>query len=448
MVIVEFNLAKFCSSRLFRLVKFASLCAFTNIPLSNTSVELVHYHVITGFVEDLNVNVVGQQCSYVNHYFRSIWLLQRVASRKLWKKVKPLEDLQPYANPRNKYPDHFINSLRSDVIIVKDLPPKLKENRKRKRCPMFKPQKAASPEYYIKEVLPKLRKGRVIGLVVVDGGCLKPILPHKLAEYQRLRCRVAFQALHFRSEVLALAHQMVKKLRSSGKPYLAYHPGLVRDTLAYQGCAELFQICDLVTISRLLNATLVIPEIQESSNSKGIGSEFKSFSYIYNVDHFINSLRSDVIIVKDLPPKLKENRKRKRCPMFKPQKAASPEYYIKEVLPKLRKGRVIGLVVVDGGCLKPILPHKLAEYQRLRCRVAFQALHFRSEVLALAHQMVKKLRSSGKPYLAYHPGLVRDTLAYQGCAELFQCFQNRTGQASTGNREVGRFEVQPNRFLA
>ncbi|GKE42338.1 embryo sac development arrest 30-like protein isoform X1 [Tanacetum coccineum] len=30
-------------------------------------------------------------------------------------------------------------------------------------------------------------------------------------------------------------------LRSSGQPYLAYHPGLVRDTLAYQGCAEIFQ---------------------------------------------------------------------------------------------------------------------------------------------------------------------------------------------------------------
>jgi hypothetical protein len=29
-------------------------------------------------------------------------------------------------------------------------------------------------------------------------------------------------------------------------------------------------ICDLVTISRLLNATLVIPELQESLRSKGI----------------------------------------------------------------------------------------------------------------------------------------------------------------------------------
>lgn len=33
------------------------------------------------------------------------------------------------------------------------------------------------------------------------------------------------------------------RLRAAGQPYLAYHPGLVRDTLAYHGCAELFQVC-------------------------------------------------------------------------------------------------------------------------------------------------------------------------------------------------------------
>lgn len=34
---------------------------------------------------------------------------------------------------------------------------------------------------------------------------------------------------------------MVERLRAWGQPYLAFHPGLVRDTLAYHGCAELFQ---------------------------------------------------------------------------------------------------------------------------------------------------------------------------------------------------------------
>ncbi|XP_023755286.1 protein EMBRYO SAC DEVELOPMENT ARREST 30 isoform X1 [Lactuca sativa] len=260
--------------------------------LANTSAELVQYHVMTGFLEDLNVNVMGKQGG---------------ASRKLWKKVKPLEALQPYANPRKKYP------------------------------------------------VPVHKNNGFIHAKIFGG---------------------------------------FEKIRSS--------------------------ICDLVTISRLLNATLVIPELQESVNSKGIGSEFKSFSYLYNEEHLINSLKNDVIIVKDLPPKLKEARKRKECPIFKPKSSASPEYYVKQVLPKLKKGKVIGLVIIDGSCLQAILPPKLAEYQRLRCRVAFHALNFRPEILALTHQMLKRLRASGQPYLAYHPGLVRDSLAYQGCSELFQ----------------------------
>ncbi|KAK2391762.1 rhamnogalacturonan I rhamnosyltransferase [Trifolium repens] len=62
-----------------------------------------------------------------------------------------------------------------------------------------------------------------------------------MAEIQRLRCRVSFQALQFRPEIQMLGRRMVNKLRSLGQPFLAYHPGLLRETLAYNGCAELFQ---------------------------------------------------------------------------------------------------------------------------------------------------------------------------------------------------------------
>ncbi|KAI7724420.1 hypothetical protein M8C21_017263 [Ambrosia artemisiifolia] len=260
--------------------------------VANTSVELVQYSVMTRFIEDLNIEAAGKQ---------------RIRSRRLWGKVKSLEVLQPYANPRSKYPV---------------------------------PVEESNGYIYAK----------IFG------------------EFE--------------------------KIRSS--------------------------ICDLVAISRLLNATLVIPEIQESTSSKGISSEFKSFSYLYNEEQFIASLKNDIIIVKNLPLKLKEARKRKEFPTFKPKKLASPDYYIKELLPELKKSKVIGLVIMDGGCLQPILSSKWVEYQRLRCRVAFHALHFRPEILELAHLMVKRLRASGQPYLAYHPGLVRDSLARKGCAELFQ----------------------------
>ncbi|KAL8166695.1 hypothetical protein V2J09_008194 [Rumex salicifolius] len=179
-------------------------------------------------------------------------------------------------------------------------------------------------------------------------------------------------------------------------------------------------IPDLVAVSRLLNATLVIPEIQESSHLNGISSEYTSFSYLYNEDQFIAALKNDVIIVKSLPPKLKEARRQKHLPVFKPTRSTAPSYYLDEVLPMLKKSKVIGLVLMDGGCLQDILPPNMIEYQRLRCRVAFQALRFRPEILALGHQMVERLKAADQPYLAYNPGLVRDTLAYHGCSELFQ----------------------------
>ncbi|CDP11928.1 unnamed protein product [Coffea canephora] len=179
-------------------------------------------------------------------------------------------------------------------------------------------------------------------------------------------------------------------------------------------------ICDLVAVARLLNATLVIPEIQQSIRSKGISSNFKSFSYIYNEEQFIAALATDVIIVKDLPPNHKDARKQKQFPTFRPQHSAPPSFYLTNVLPKLKKAKVVGLIVTDGGCLQSILPNSLGEYQRLRCRVAFHALQFRSEIVALGRLMVQRLRYPGHPYLSYHPGLIRDTLAYHGCAELFQ----------------------------
>ncbi|KAJ4965382.1 hypothetical protein NE237_017231 [Protea cynaroides] len=141
-------------------------------------------------------------------------------------------------------------------------------------------------------------------------------------------------------------------------------------------------ICDLVTITRLLNDTLVIPEIQGSTHSKGISAKFQSFSYLYNEEQFIAALSNDVIIVKSLPDSLKEARKRKVFPLFKP------------------KSSVIGLVLTNGGCLQLNLPPSLFEYQRLRCWVAFHALHFRPEIQALGHRIVERNLNRLNPTVA------------------------------------------------
>ncbi|KAK2972778.1 hypothetical protein RJ640_027873 [Escallonia rubra] len=179
-------------------------------------------------------------------------------------------------------------------------------------------------------------------------------------------------------------------------------------------------ICDAVVIARLLNATLVIPEIQSTTSSKGISSEFKSFAYLYNEDQFMAALSKDVSIIKTLPKNLKGARRKKEIPSFKVPCSASPFFYLRHVLPVLNKHSVVELVVSDGGCLQAILPPHLEEYQRLRCRVAFHALRFRQEVQELATRTLNRLRAPGRPFIAYDPGMTRDALAYYGCAELFQ----------------------------
>ncbi|KAJ0813997.1 hypothetical protein HanPSC8_Chr17g0780291 [Helianthus annuus] len=232
--------------------------------LANTSAELVQYNVMTGFVEDLNINAAGKQ---------------GVASRKLWKKVKSLEALQPYANPRNKYPGN-------DRSFERDLPQK---------------SNLAS--------VPQNQNNGFIHAKIFGG---------------------------------------FEKIRSSASQCYSGHPG---DSRKYKFQRHRVHIIYYIQ-TKTEEHHLFIYFIVESFAIIPCSSEFKSFSYLYNVDHFITSLRSDVIIVKDLPPVLKAARKRKACPIFKPQNSASLDYYIKKVLPKLKQGKLIGLVLVNGGCLQ------------------------------------------------------------------------------------------------
>lgn len=81
-------------------------------------------------------------------------------------------------------------------------------------------------------------------------------------------------------------------------------------------------------------------------------SRFKSFSYIYNEDQFIAALSNEVVVVKSLPDNLKEDRKKNKFPILPLKRSASPSFYIKEVLPKLKEAKVVGFIIADGGCLE------------------------------------------------------------------------------------------------
>ncbi|KAH7435940.1 hypothetical protein KP509_06G084800 [Ceratopteris richardii] len=177
-------------------------------------------------------------------------------------------------------------------------------------------------------------------------------------------------------------------------------------------------ICDFVLIARLLNVTLVIPELLEVSSATGISSTYRGFNYIYDEMHFIMTLKRDVSVVKSLPKKHSGIRKQKMS--IKSSPASTPSFYMKTFLPILKERGAVYFVISGGGCLQSKLPEQMVDYQRLRCRVAFEALRFRKEVQELGFRMVQRLQALGQPYLAYHPGLERDSLAFHGCAERFQ----------------------------
>ncbi|KAI4344555.1 hypothetical protein L6164_011769 [Bauhinia variegata] len=61
-------------------------------------------------------------------------------------------------------------------------------------------------------------------------------------------------------------------------------------------------ICDMVTIARYLNVTLIVPELDNTS----FWNDHSQFQDIFDVNYFITSLRDQVRILKELPPQQKK----------------------------------------------------------------------------------------------------------------------------------------------
>lgn len=83
-------------------------------------------------------------------------------------------------------------------------------------------------------------------------------------------------------------------------------------------------ICDMVTVARLLNLTLVVPELDKTS----FWADPSDFEDIFDVGHFIESLRDEVRIVKRLPKRF--SRKYGFQPLEMPPVSWSSEKYYLE----------------------------------------------------------------------------------------------------------------------
>jgi len=165
----------------------------------------------------------------------------------------------------------------------------------------------------------------------------------------------------------------------------------------------LWQISDMVAVARILNATLIIPELDK----KSFWHDRSNFSDVFDEEHFINSLANDVKVEKKLPKELVKAPKSVRY--FKSWSGV--DYYQDEISPLWDHRQVIRAAKSDSRLANNYLP---ADIQKLRCRAFFQALRFAPPIEALGKLLVERMRSFG-PYIALHLRYEKDMLAFSGC---------------------------------
>ncbi|KAF5958479.1 hypothetical protein HYC85_005704 [Camellia sinensis] len=132
-------------------------------------------------------------------------------------------------------------------------------------------------------------------------------------------------------------------------------------------------ICDMVAIARYLNVTLIVPELDKTS----FWNDPSEFQDIFDVDHFIKSLRDEVRILKELPPRLKRRVKLGMYYSLPPVSWSDISYYHHQILRLVKKYKVVHLNKTDARLANNGLP---LEIQKLRCRVNYSALRFTSQI--------------------------------------------------------------------
>jgi len=137
----------------------------------------------------------------------------------------------------------------------------------------------------------------------------------------------------------------------------------------------------MVAIARYLNVTLVVPELDKTS----FWADPSEFKDIFDVDHFITSLRDEVRILKELPPRLKHRVQQGMVPSMPPVSWSNISYYLHQILPLIQKYKVLHLNKTDARLANNGLP---LEIQKLRCRANYHALRFTAKIEELGRRLL------------------------------------------------------------
>ncbi|CAA7404851.1 unnamed protein product [Spirodela intermedia] len=152
-------------------------------------------------------------------------------------------------------------------------------------------------------------------------------------------------------------------------------------------------ICNGVAVAKILNATLILPELKQDQ----IWKDKTKFEDIFDVDHFINYLKNDVRIVREIPFNVPIREYVRNIP-----KHASAQFYIDNVLPRLKEKRMMSLKpFVDRLGYENVPP----EINKLRCRVNYHAFKFLPDIETMSDKLAARMRNrtgGSNPYMALH----------------------------------------------
>ncbi|XP_020547460.1 uncharacterized protein At1g04910 [Sesamum indicum] len=160
-------------------------------------------------------------------------------------------------------------------------------------------------------------------------------------------------------------------------------------------------ICNAVAVAKIMNATLILPVLKQDQ----IWKDQTKFEDIFDVDHFIDYLKNDVRIVRDIPEWFTDKaelftsirRTVKNIPKYAPA-----QFYIDNVLPRIKEKRIMALKPFVDRLGYDNVPQ---EINRLRCRVNYHALKFLPEIENMADLLVSRMRNrtgSSNPFMALH----------------------------------------------
>ncbi|KAJ4816447.1 O-fucosyltransferase family protein [Rhynchospora pubera] len=160
-------------------------------------------------------------------------------------------------------------------------------------------------------------------------------------------------------------------------------------------------ICNAVAVAKIINATLILPVLKQDQ----IWKDQTKFEDIFDVDHFINYLKDDVRIVRDIPDWFTEKtelftsikRTVKNIPKY-----ASAQFYIDNVLPRVKEKKIMSLKPFVDRLGYDNVP---TEINRLRCRVNYHALKFLPDIDEMADKLAARMRNRTgglNPYMALH----------------------------------------------